>query len=68
VGDNVSGLWLGDTVGSDVVGLEVTGLKLGGLDGLEEDGGVTATVGCAVGEGVTAGVGGGASSALSGQN
>ena len=29
VGLAVSGLWLGDTVGSDVVGLKVMGLRLG---------------------------------------
>ena len=35
----VSGLWLGDTVGSDdVVGLEVMGLRVGYLDGLEVSG------------------------------
>ena len=37
-GPEVSGLWLGDTVGSDVVGLEVTGLRLGDLDGPEVSG------------------------------
>ena len=37
-GLEVSGLLLGDTVGSDVVGLKVTGLRLGDLDGLEVSG------------------------------
>ena len=37
-GLEVSGLWLGDTVGSDVVGFGVTGLRLGDLDGLEVSG------------------------------
>ena len=37
-GLDVTGLWLGDTVGSDVVGLEVTGLRLGDLDGLDVTG------------------------------
>jgi hypothetical protein len=31
-GLEVSGLWLGDTVGSDVVGLEVMGLSDGDAD------------------------------------
>ena len=37
-GLEVSVLWLGDTVRSDVVGLGVTGLRLGDLDGLDNSG------------------------------
>ena len=37
-GLEVSGLSLGDTVGSDVVGLDVMGLRLGDLDGLSVSG------------------------------